>query len=95
MSIPADALTAGGAIIFIAIMAFIAIISFRIPSPRELKDKDRQISYLQDALAKSEEQKAALMVTVQNFINKFDELLDPPSERIETNSWRQRVRRSK
>ena len=93
LNIPTEALTLGGGIFFVAIALYLSIIAFRIPSPRELRDKDKQIEYFKSALEESERQKAALMENSQAWIKHFDALEALAKKANEDEgTWRQRVR---
>jgi len=67
-----DVLTAAGAVLFVALGLYLALLTGRLGTKRQLDDKDKQINYLQRALEKSEEQKAALMVTAQTWTKTWE-----------------------
>lgn len=70
--LPTEALTAGGAILFVALSLWLAILTGRLAPMRELRDRDRQITdrerrieKLEAALEKRDEQIAKLLMSAE------------------------------
>lgn len=72
MNLSSEVLGTGGIVLACLFGLYVALLTGRLGTKRQLDDKDKQIDYLQRALEKSEEQKASLMVTAQAWTKTFE-----------------------
>ena len=77
MTLPAEALTASGAVLFVTVTLFLLIARGWVGTKRQLDDKDAEIAALRAAAARKDEQIDKLMVigsTVTRVLDAIEDL---------------------